>query len=216
MNIFVDGLRWVIEWMYGLSGDYGVAIVLVTVAIRMLMIPLNIRQREQMQKQQVISQKAEALKERYKKNPQKQNEELQRLYQSEGTGAGGCLLTLLQFPIMMCLYHAIRLTAAAGTTTVLLPWVSSLLVRDSTLLLPVATLLVQVLPQTYPYLCFFRALNLQKTSPSMIAALLLSNALFVFAIPSGVGLYYFVSGLFGAVEQLAGHIRAVRRLPQQA
>lgn len=131
MNIFVDGLRWVIEWMYGLSGDYGVAIVLVTVAIRMLMIPLNIRQREQLQKQQVISQKAEALKERYKKNPQKQNEELQRLYQSEGTGAGGCLLTLLQFPIMMCLYHGIRLTAAAGTTTVLLPWVSSLLDRKS-------------------------------------------------------------------------------------
>lgn len=216
MNIFVNSLRWAIDLVYGFSGDYGIAIVAVTAAIRMLLLPLNMKQRKQLQKQQRISERAEKLKEKYKKNPQKLNEELQKLYQTEGTGMGGCLLSFIQFPVMMCLFQGIRLTAAAGTATVLLPWVSSLLVRDSTLILPVATLVVQVLPQTYPYISFFKELHLQKLSPAMIGALLLSNALFVFVIPSGVGLYYFVSGLFGAVEQLAANVLAVKRAAQAA
>lgn len=211
MNIFVNGMRQMIEWIYGFSGDYGVAIVLMTIAIRALMLPLNAKQRKQMQKQQVISEKAEKLKEKYKKNPQKLNDELQKLYQNEGTGMGGCLLSFLQLPIMMCLYQGIRMTVAAGTVTVLLPWVSSLLWRDSTLILPIATLIVQILPQTYPYLRFFKALNLPKTSPVMVGAMLLSNALFVFVIPSGVGLYYFISGAFSAIEQLIVHTLAVKR-----
>lgn len=210
MNIFVDGLRQVIEGIYGFSGDYGVAIVLATVIIRVLLIPLNVKQRRQMKKQQAVSEKAELLKVKYKNNPKKLDEELRSLYQSEGTGMGSCLTCLIQLPVMMCLYQGIRLTAAAGAATVLMPWVSSLLLRDTTLILPIATLVVWILPQTYPYISFFKALNLQKTSPVMIGAMLLSNALFVFVIPSGVGLYYFVSGAFSAVEQLVVNILAVR------
>lgn len=216
MNILSEGLRQIMEWLYGFGGDYGVAIVLVTVLVRLLLLPLNAKQRKQMKKQQEISGQVEVLKERYRKNPQKLNDELQKLYKREGTGAGGCLIGFLQFPIMMCLYYAIQATAAAGTATVLLPWVSSLLKRDQTLILPVITLVVQILPQTYPYIRFFKELNLQKMPLPMILSTLFMNSLFVFVIPSGVGLYYFVSGLFSAVEQLVVNVLAVRRKVQPA
>lgn len=211
MDFFAQIFRQVIEWIYGFCGDYGVAIVLMTALIRMMLLPLNIRQRKQMQKQQETAREVEALKEAYKHQPEKLNEELGKLYQEKGTGMGSCLMSFLQFPIMMCLYQGIRLTAAAGAATVLLPWVTSLLVRDRTFILPIATLIVQLLPQTYPYIRYFKELNLQKMPVHMILILLLTNSMFTFVIPSGIGLYYFISGLFTATEQLAAHIFAVKK-----
>lgn len=210
-----QGIRQIIEWIYGFSGDYGIAIVLLTVAIRLLMVPLSVQQRKQMKKQQELSVRMEELKQKYRKNPQKQNEELQKLYQENGIGGAGCLLSFLQFPIMLGLYQGIRLIEASGTT-ILLPWVSSLLLRDTTLLLPVATLVVQFLPQTYPYIWHFKALGLQKMSWKMILMMLALNSTFVFVIPSGVGLYYFVSGLFTALEQLVMNLRGLQRQTVQA
>lgn len=216
MNLFVQGLRQGIEWIYQLTGDYGVAIVIITIAIRLFLLPLNIQQRKQMKKQQEISREVERLKEKYKNNPQKMNGEMQKLYQEKGIGGAGCLMSFIQFPIMMCLYQGIRLTAAAGTATLLLPWVSSLLVRDQAFVLPAATLIVQFLPQVYPYISSFKGLNLQKMSPSMMVTMLLMNSMFVFAIPSGVGLYYFVSGVFSAAEQLLMHCAALKKAAQAA
>lgn len=210
MNIASQFLKQVIEGLYQFTGDYGMAIVMITLIVRALMIPVNVKQRKQMKRQQELTGEVEWLKVKYKNNPGKLNEEMQKLYQEKGAGGVGCLVTLIPFPIMMCLYTAIRLTASAGTTTVLLPWVGSLLVRDQTLILPVATLAVQMVPQCYPYIHFFRELNLQKTSFSMILALLVMNSVFVFVLPSGVGLYYFVTGLFSALEQLVTNILALR------
>lgn len=214
MNLFAWGLRQGIEWIYQLTGDYGVAIVFITIVIRLFLIPLNIQQRKQMKKQQEISREMEKIKEKYQKDPQKMNGELQKLYQEKGMGGAGCLMSLIQFPIMMCLYQGIRLTAAAGTATILLPWVSSLVARDQTFVLPAATLIVQFLPQIYPYISRFKALELQKMSLSMMVTMLLMNSMFVFVIPSGVGLYYFVSGVFSAAEQFLAYCAAAKKTEQ--
>ena len=72
--------------------------------------------------------------------------EVQRVYQENGTGVGSCLVSVLQLPVMLGLYNAIRMISAAACATVLLPWISSLLVRDQLFLMPIATLIVQLLP----------------------------------------------------------------------
>ena len=77
--MIAQGIRQTIEWIYSFCGDYGVAIVLLTITIRVLMVPLSVQQRKQMKKQQELSAQMEELKRKYKKNPQKQNEELQKL-----------------------------------------------------------------------------------------------------------------------------------------
>jgi YidC/Oxa1 family membrane protein insertase len=201
MEILSQLFELAINQIYGFTGDYGIAIVLITIAIRSCMVPLNIKQRKQMKKQQETSRELEILKNKYGKDQQKLNSEMQKLYKKNGTGIGSCLLPFLQLPIMYGLYKAIQVITLAGATTVLLPWVTSILVKDHLLLLPIATILVQLLPQTYPYLHFFKGLNLQKAPLPTILILLLSNSFFVFLIPSGIGLYYFTSGLFVALEQ---------------
>lgn len=202
MEILAQIFEIIINWIYGFTGDYGVAIVIITIAIRTCMVPFNIRQRKQMEKQKEISKEVELIKAAYGKNKEKLNSELQKVYQKNQTGMGSCLLPFIQLPIMYGLYSAIRMITLAGATTILLPWVASILVRDHMLILPIATIVVQVLPQTYPYLRFFKDLELQKASLPTIMILLLTNSLFVFAIPSGIGLYYFVSGVFTALEHL--------------
>ena len=216
MEILAQIFETAINWIYGFTGDYGVAIVIITIAIRACMVPLNIKQRSQMKKQKEISVQVEQLKVRYSKNQKKLNEELQKVYEKNPTGVGSCLLPFLQIPVMYGLYNAIRVIALAGVTTVLLPWVTSILVRDHMLILPVATVLVQILPQTYPYLRFFKDLELQKASVPSLLIILLTNSVFVFAIPSGIGLYYFVSGLFTALEQFVVNLIEVRKRKQLA
>ncbi|MCI8853118.1 MAG: membrane protein insertase YidC [Lachnospiraceae bacterium] len=214
MNFLYEGIRRLIDLAYMLCGDYGIAIVLITLGIRLCLVPLGQKQRQAMKRQQELGLKAEEIRETYKHNTAKRDKELEQLYQREGMGGmgAGCLLTLLQLPIMLALYQGIRLAVTAEMTTLLLPWVPSLLARDPSFILPILTVLVQTFPQFLPYLGFFQCLKLQKPQISTILIMILMNSWFAFLLPAGVELYYLISGLFTSVEQTVGYAREARRL----
>ena len=87
-----------------------------------------------------------------------------------------------------------------------------MLLKDPYFVLPIATIIIQILPQTYPYLNMFKVLNLQKQSKSMMVSMMVMSSVFIFTIPSGIGIYYFVSSLFTAVEQFVFYIYSSKRL----
>ena len=70
---------------------------------------------------------------------------------------------------------------------------------------------MQMLPQVYPYLGWFKTLNMQKGSISSIVMELVINGAYLFVIPSGLGIYCLVSGMFTAVEQFVFNIIIVRK-----
>lgn len=196
---------------YGLTGDYGIAIVMITLSIKLLLLPLNIKQRKQLEKQKEVSQKVAEIQKKYANNQYRMNEEIQKVYAENGLESLGCLSTVIQMPIMIGLYHGIRDVVIVDTTSVLLPWVSSLLVSDMTRILPIATLILQIAPMLFPYLRCFEKKQMQKTPMSTIIMILVMNGMFVFMIPSGVGLYYFVSSLFTVVEQFVFMMKKVQK-----
>ena len=202
MNVIADSIGKIVQVLYAFTGDYGIAIVMITLAIKLLLLPLNIKQRAQLEKQKEVSQKVAEIQKKYANNQNKMNEELQKVYAENGLGSVGCLSTLIQMPIMIGLYHGIRNVITEDATSVLLPWISSLLLSDATGILPIATLILQVLPMLFPYMPCFEKKQMQKTPMGKIIMLLVMNGMFVFMIPSGVGLYYFVSSLFTVVEQV--------------
>lgn len=212
MSILYEGVRRLIGLVYGICGDYGIAIVLITIAVRLCMLPLGRKQREAMKRQQKFSRQMEEIKKKYKNNTTKMNTELEKLYQREGVGGAGCLLSLLQFPVMLALYNGIRLAVSANVTTVLLPWVPSLLVRDSSYILPAITVAVQMVPQILPYIGFFKKLNMQKMSTAMILVFLFTNSWFALMLPSGIELYYLVSGLFTSIEQVVNGMIEIKNM----
>ena len=212
MNILVNLLESIIMLLYNITNDYGIAIVGITVLVKIMLLPLNMKQRKQMEKQSALSEQVENLKRRYKNDSERLNRELSELYAKNGIGMGTCFTTVMQFPVMICLYNAIRNIADTTCGTVLIPWISSLLLKDPYFVLPIATIIIQMLPQAYPYLSMFKVLNLQKQNKSVMISMMVMSSIFVFTIPSGIGIYYFVSSLFAAVEQFVFNWYDSRRL----
>ena len=201
LNVIADFIGQIVQVLYAFTGDYGIAIIIITLAMKLLLLPLNIRQRAQLEKQKEVSQKVSEIQKKYASNQNKMNEELQKVYAENGLASLGCLSTFIQMPIMIGLYHGIRNVITEDVTSVILPWISSLLLSDATGILPTGTLILQVLPMLFPYMPCFEKKQLQKTPIGTIIMVLVMNGMFVFMIPSGVGLYYLVSSLFSVIEQ---------------
>jgi len=99
---------WLLKYLYAFTGNYGVAIILVTILQKVAFHPLTVKSIKSMQAMQAVQPKVQALQERYKNNPQKKQEEMMALYRKHGVNPmGGCLPMLVQIPIFIALYNAL-------------------------------------------------------------------------------------------------------------
>lgn len=102
----------ILDFFYGLVPSYGLAIIALTVVIRLALFPLSagsIRSARRMRIAQPVMQKRQAeIKARYANNPQKQQEELGKLMQEFGSPLAGCLPLLVQMPILFALFATLR------------------------------------------------------------------------------------------------------------
>jgi YidC/Oxa1 family membrane protein insertase len=94
---------------YGLLPSLGVAIILLTLVVRVILLPLSIKQTRSMREMQRIQPEIKRLQQKYKGNRQKMNEELMGLYKEHNVNPfGGCLPLLMQFPVLIALFYVIR------------------------------------------------------------------------------------------------------------
>lgn len=102
----MTGLADVLGFFHGGVRDYGVAIILLTVTVRIVMLPLTIKQTRSMQEMQRVQPMLKKLQEKYKNDKQKMQEEMMKFYKEHQVNPlGGCLPMLLQFPIMIALFR---------------------------------------------------------------------------------------------------------------
>jgi YidC/Oxa1 family membrane protein insertase len=105
----LDGIGWTLAGLYDLVGNYGVAIIVLTVLVRLVLLPLGIKQIQSMHNMQALQPKVKALQSKYKGNKQKQQEEIMKLYRESGVNPlSGCWPVLLQFPILIAMYAVLR------------------------------------------------------------------------------------------------------------
>lgn len=122
----------VLQLFYGWVGDYGFAIFLLTVAIRIILFPLTQKQTRSMYEMQRIQPKIKALQEKYKNNKEKLQEETLKFYKENKVNPfGGCLPLLVQMPILWALFRMLG-TAAKGKPGLLLQYLSSLPTAEAT------------------------------------------------------------------------------------
>ena len=84
MNVIADFIGQIVQVFYTFTGDYGIAIVMITLAIKLLLLPLNIKQRAQLEKQKEVSHKVAEIQKKYASNQNRMNEELQKVYAENG------------------------------------------------------------------------------------------------------------------------------------
>jgi len=103
-------ILWLLKKLFTLAGNFGVAIILLTVIVRGIMFPIAQRQFASMAAMRAIQPKMKAIQERYKDDKQKQQQEIMALYKKEGVNPlAGCLPIFLQIPIFFALYKVLIL-----------------------------------------------------------------------------------------------------------
>jgi len=112
-----DLLLMILEFFYGLTNSFGMAIVLLTIAVRIALYPLNQKQMVSMQQMQKIQPRLKVLQEKYANDKEKLNQETMRLYKENKVNpAAGCLPLLVQLPILILLFNVLRTYDFAGTS----------------------------------------------------------------------------------------------------
>ena len=100
---------WLLRVFYNLTGSYGVAIILFTLAIKVILLPFQIKSKKSMIRMNRLSGKVQEIQKKYANNQAKMNEEMQKLYTEEGINPmSGCLWSFLPLPILIALYSIIR------------------------------------------------------------------------------------------------------------
>ncbi len=100
---------WLVRLFYNLADNYGLALILFTLVIKLIMLPFQIKSKKSMVRMSRMSGKMQEIQKKYANNQAKMNEEVQRLYMEEGVNPmSGCLWSFLPLPILMALYSIIR------------------------------------------------------------------------------------------------------------
>jgi len=185
-----------LKWFHEMVGNWGVAIILLTVMIRLIVLPFNIMSYRSMKAMQILQPQMAAVRERYKDDQQRQNQEVMNLLRTHKVNPlGGCLPIVLQLPFFWALYqvlgHSIELYQQPFFF-----WIHDLSLKDPFYVLPVLmgiTMFVQ--QRSTPN-------TLDPAQAKMLMFMPLLFAFFMLSLPSGLTLYILVSALFAVVQQL--------------
>ncbi len=110
MDILATPLGWILSFLYNFTDSYILSLVVLTVAVRLALLPTSIKQQKNSAKQTRLNAKVNKIRTKYAGNQQKIQEETQALYQREGFGAAnmGCMSLIIQMLVMFGLYSIIR------------------------------------------------------------------------------------------------------------
>ena len=188
-------LLYTMKWIYTVIPNWGMAIILLTLFVRLLVLPFNIMSVRSMKNMQKIQPMINALRERHKGDPLKLNQEMMALMKTnKANPLGGCLPMLIQIPIFFALYRVIGSSIELYQSPFGL-WITDLSSHDKFYVLPVlmgATMYIQqkITPTT-----------MDPAQAKIMAFMPLVFSVFMLQLPSGLNLYMFVSALFGITQQ---------------
>jgi len=189
-------------WIQGFVGNYGIAIILLTVLLRVVFLPLNHKAMVSMRRTQQLQPQMAAIRAKYKgvsdvAKRQKMNEEVMELYRREGVSPfGGCLPMLAQLPILFAFYRLLSIAIELRGAPFVL-WIHDLSQYDPYLVLPLlmgGSMIVQ--QQMTPTAGVNPAqARMMKLMPIMFTVLFLY-------VPSGLVLYWLVNNVLGIAQQV--------------
>jgi YidC/Oxa1 family membrane protein insertase len=188
-------LFWLLEKLHGLTGNWGVAIILLTVLIKLIFFPLSAASYKSMAKMKLITPRLTKIREMYANDRQKMNQAMMELYKTEKINPlGGCFPILVQIPVFIALYWVL-LAAIELRHAPFVLWIKDLSALDPYFVLPVLMTVTMVL-QT----------RMNPTPPDPVQAKVMQFMPYVFSIfffffPAGLVLYWLVNNILSILQQ---------------
>ena len=206
IQALVDFVVHILNAIYGVVGNYGIAIIIVTVLMRIIIFPLTLKQEKSMKKMRDLQPEIEKIKEKYKDSPQEYQQKTAELYRESGVNPlGGCLPLLIQMPVFVALYWAFSGNAIPADAKFL--WFT---LKQPDRLFMIGNFAFNLLPILNVGVTYIQqkimtsATSGQESSQQMQTMLYMMPLMMLFIfykMPSGVTLYYLVSGALSLVQQ---------------
>ena len=108
-QFFANIFGYLLQFLYGIVNNYGLAIILFTVFIKLLLLPLSIKQQRTMKKSTELQEKMKIIQFKYKNNPEKMNQEMMDLYKKENMNPfSGCLTAIVQLILLLSIFYLVK------------------------------------------------------------------------------------------------------------
>lgn len=195
LTVVAAPIFWALEAIHKLVGNWGWAIVILTIAIKAVFYPLSAASYKSMAKMKLLTPRLMQLKERFSDDKQRLNQEMMKLYQTEKVNPlGGCLPILIQIPVFIALYWVL-LGAVEMRDAPWIGWITDLASPDPYFILPVV-MMVSMFVQT----------KLNPTPPDPIQAKVMMAMPLIFGVmffwfPAGLVLYWVVNNVLSIAQQ---------------
>jgi YidC/Oxa1 family membrane protein insertase len=195
LKIIASPMHWVLEKLHGLVGNWGWAIILLTILIKALFFPLSAASYKSMAKLRLVTPRMQQIKERHANDRVRMQQEMMELYKTEKINPlGGCLPILVQIPVFIALYWVL-LGSVEMRNAPWIGWITDLSIKDPFFVLPIimgVTMFVQT--------------KLNPTPPDPIQAKVMLflpvvfTGMFLF-FPAGLVLYWTVNNILSIAQQ---------------
>ena len=195
LTIIAWPLFWLLERFHDLSGNWGVAIILLTVLIKIVFFPLSAASYKSMAKMKLITPRLTKIREMYEHDRNKMNQAMMELYKTEKINPlGGCFPILVQIPVFIALYWVL-LAAIELRHAPFMLWITDLSALDPYYVLPILMTVTMVL-QT----------KMNPVPPDPVQAKVMQFMPFIFSIfffffPAGLVLYWLVNNVLSIAQQ---------------
>lgn len=189
------GIFWLMKTIHEAIGNWGIAIIFLTIIVRAIVLPLNLIGYRQMKAMTKIQPQIKIIREKYKNDAQKLNQEMLTLMkEAKANPLGGCMPMLVQIPVFFALYQVIGQSIELYQAPFIF-WIKDLSLKDPFFILPALmgiTMFIQqkITPST-----------LEPAQQKVMNFMPILFAMLMLTLPSGLTLYIFVSSVFGVVQQ---------------
>jgi YidC/Oxa1 family membrane protein insertase len=195
LTVIAVPLFWLLSWFFQWTGNWGIAIILLTIVIKLLFYPLSAASYRSMAKMRVLAPKLQRLKDQYGDDRQRMQQAMMELYKTEKINPlGGCMPILVQIPVFIALYWVLLASVELRHAPFML-WINDLAAPDPWFILPIlmaVTMWIQTM------------LNPEPPDPvqaKVMKIMPIVFSVFFFFFPAGLVLYWLVNNVLSIAQQ---------------
>ncbi len=196
-SILAKPMFWLLELFFGITRNYGIAIILLTIVVRALLFYPSLKSAKAMEEMKKIQPQLMAVREKFKKDPTRMNQEMMKLYKEHKVNPlGGCLPMLLQLPFFVALYNVLSVSIELRQASFIPFWIKDLSVFDPYYILPILMGVSMI---------FTMKMTSTTPDPQQAKIMMFMNIAFIFLfawLPAGLLLYITLSNLLSIGQQL--------------
>ncbi len=198
---------WLLHQIYAVVPNYGVAIILLTVLVRVVTTPLTMKQMRSMERMRAIQPRLKEIQEKFADDRQKQSEAMMALYRREKVNPlGGCLPMLLQLPVFLGLFYALRSSIDLRQAP-FFGWIEDLSAPETLFVIPGLEVPIRVLPLIMGgTMVLQQRITPMQMDPAqakmMMTVMPVVLTVVFYQFPSGLVLYWMVSNVLAIAHQL--------------